>query len=43
MKGEKPALLHSLVNSTALSAAVHTFLDQMETKLINFTEFKINH
>lgn len=43
MKGEKPAMLHSLLNSIALSAALHTFLDQMGTKVMNFTELKINH
>lgn len=37
VRGEKSALLGSLVNSTASATAVHTSLEEMETKLTNFT------
>lgn len=42
IRGEKSAFLRSLVNSTALTTAIHTALDQMETKHTNFTELKIH-
>lgn len=43
VRGEKSTLLCSLINSTALTAAVPTSLDQTETKRTSFTELKIHH